>query len=161
MDQPLLVTFPLWRNIYLDMQSIFTFFVSAMHKWHMWIELDPIVNRVESRRGSCHMCFSSKSRKERKCARSHLMKNLPKTSELCRITRCSFFRKEKYSGYLKYAFKSRKHKSCLTQMGDFSKLIKERANGKKAEKVAYQVRILKVVQRSIVFTLMFTQITRT
>ena len=52
-------------------------------------------------------------------------------------------------------------KTVLTQMGDFSKFIKERANGKKAEKVAYQVRFLKVVQRSIVFTLMFTQITRT
>ena len=52
-------------------------------------------------------------------------------------------------------------KTVLTQMGDFSKLVKERANGKKAEKGAYQVRFLKVVQWSIVFTLMFTQITRT
>lgn len=52
-------------------------------------------------------------------------------------------------------------KTVLTQIGDFSKVIKERANGKKAEQVAYQVRFLKVVQRSIVFTLMFTQITRT
>ena len=28
-------------------------------------------------------------------------------------------------------------KTVLTQMGDFLKLIKERANGKKAEEVAY------------------------
>ena len=49
-------------------------------------------------------------------------------------------------------------KTVLTQMGDFSKVIKERANGKKAEKVAYQVHFLKVVQQSIVFTQMFTQI---
>ena len=69
--------------------------------------------------------------------------------------------KEKYSGYQKYAFNSRKHKNCFNSDGGFFKVIKERANGKKAEKVAYQVRFLKVVQRSIVFTLMFTQITRT
>ena len=51
-------------------------------------------------------------------------------------------------------------KTAFTQVGDFSKAIKERANGKKPEKVACHVRFLKDVRRSM-FTLMFTQITRT
>ena len=50
-------------------------------------------------------------------------------------------------------------KTAFTQVGDFSKVIKESANGKKAEKVACQVRFLKVVRRSIIR--MFTQIKRT
>ena len=102
----------------------------------------------------------SKSRKERKRARSYLMKNLPKTSKLCHVTRCSFSHREKYSSYLKYAFKSRKYKNSFHSGGGFFKSRKKRTNGKKTEKVACQVRFIKVFQRSM-FTLMFSQITRT
>lgn len=76
----------------------------------------------------------SKSRKERKRARSHLIKNLPKTSKLCRITRCPFFRKEKYSGYLKYAFKSRKHKNCCNSDGRFFKSHQRKSKWEKGRK---------------------------
>ena len=76
----------------------------------------------------------SKSRKERKRARSHFIKNLPKTSKLCRITRCSFFRKEKYSGYLKYAFKSRKHKNCFNSDGGFFKSHQRKSKWEKGRK---------------------------
>ena len=78
----------------------------------------------------------NKSRKERKRARSYLMKNLPRTSKLCRITRRSFFRREKYSGYLKYAFKlkSRKHKNCFYSSGRFFKGHKRKRKWEESRK---------------------------
>jgi len=51
-------------------------------------------------------------------------------------------------------------KTLFTQVVDFSKVVKKGTNGKKTEKVACQVRFIEVFQRSM-FTLMFTQITRT
>ena len=75
-----------------------------------------------------------KSRKERKRALSHLMKNFPKTSKLCRITRCPFFRKEKYSGYLKYAFKSRKRKNCFNSDGGFFKTHQRKSKWEKGRR---------------------------
>lgn len=68
----------------------------------------------------------SKSRKEGKHACSYLMINLPRTSKLCHVTRCSFSHKEKYSSYLKYAFKSRKYKTSFHSGGGFFKSRKKK-----------------------------------
>lgn len=67
----------------------------------------------------------SKSRKEGKHACSYLMINLPRTSKLCHVTRCSFSHREKYSSYLKYAFKSRKYKTSFHSGGGFFKMRKK------------------------------------